>query len=224
MLGAAIDQGADAGEYRCGARQRRFAGLLIPTRASRSTSKGRSDTRYPQVAREIEQGIACDPRAKRWYRGCGSGVRRRGSTKNSPRPSPAPGRPGRIKPDRPGTWPWRGAWGRAPRRSFPPVLTTPICAADRVFFIVDQNAQRLHAAREVIPHRTREHDHRGFGRGCRRRADVGRRANRMGRRYSAPGASGTASRQRLITARTMSASCAASGSGNTNCRALCCIR
>jgi hypothetical protein len=44
--------------------------------------------------------------------------------------------------------------------------------------------------------------------------------NRMGRKYSAPGASGTASRQRSITARTISANWVGSGSGSTSCRAL----
>ena len=42
----------------------------------------------------------------------------------------------------------------------------------------------------------------------------------MGRRYSAPGASGTAARQRSITLVTISATSAAAGSGSSRLRAL----
>ncbi len=42
-----------------------------------------------------------------------------------------------------------------------------------VLLILDVDAQRLHAAREVIPHRAREHDQRRLVRGRGGRADIG---------------------------------------------------
>ena len=48
--------------------------------------------------------------------------------------------------------------------------------------------------------------------------------NNIGRTYKAPGAAGAEARLRSITPRTIASSCAASGTGNTRLRALCCIR
>ncbi len=47
-------------------------------------------------------------------------------------------------------------------------------------FIVDQNAQRLHAAGKIIPHWTCEHDQRRFCRGRRGRTDVRSRTKQDG--------------------------------------------
>ena len=219
MFGAAVDQGADPGEHRRRSRQRRFAGFH-PFEHFAHIEHALGHREAP-VARERQQRIAGNAVQKRGVQAArqqlavadqqkigGTGLLHLAvRAKQHLVDLDTLARALNVGPERRGIV--AAGLDHAHLRGRTRVL------------IVDQDAQRLHAAGKIIPNRARKHHQHGLVGRRRRRADVApwcRTGSAAGTaRPGLPARRRGSARSRRAPCR---ASCAASGSGSTRWRAL----